>query len=68
MPNVQVTITTDGSVPSEPIEIEALDVVTALAVTDINVSKGTVEIWDGEQRLARLRKRGGAGAAYWEVG
>ena len=67
MPNVQVTITPDDPDVGEKIEIETLDVVTALAVTDINVAKGTAEIWDGEQRLARLRKRGDEGAAYWEV-
>lgn len=68
MPNVQVTISPDDPVAGEKIEIETLDVVTALAVTDINVAQGTAEIWDGEQRLARLRKRGDGGATYWEVG
>lgn len=68
MPNIQVTITTDGPASSELIEIEALDVVTALAVTDINVRRGTAEIWDGELRLARLRKHGDGSATYWEVG
>lgn len=68
MPSVQVTITPDNPAVGEKFEIETLDVVTALAVTEINVTQGTAEIWDGEQRLARLRKRGDEGAAYWEVG
>ncbi len=68
MPNVQVTIMPEGPVEREKIEIQTPDIVTALAVTDINVSQGIAEIWDDEQRLARLRKRGDGSATYWEVG
>lgn len=65
MQPVKLTITPDGG---DTIEIETLDIVTALTVTDINVGHGTAEIREGEQLVARLRKRGNEAAPYWEVG
>jgi hypothetical protein len=42
-------------------------VITALTIADINVGTGDAEIWDGEQRLARLSKHGGVHATFWRV-
>ena len=48
--------------------LDTSDTRTALLIADINIDKGAAEIWDGERRLARLRKRGGDHASFWEVG
>jgi len=47
--------------------LEAPDIATALTIADINVGTGDAEIWDGEQRLARLSKHGGGYATFWRV-
>lgn len=67
MPNVQLTITPEGPVEREAIKIETPDVITALAVTDINLGTGAAELWDGDRRLARLSKLGNGQATFWQV-
>ena len=51
-----------------PVELEAPDVGLALVIAEIGTAKGPTEIWKRTHRLARLRKRGPAGASFWEVG
>ena len=53
--------------PDAAIALEALDIATALTIADINVGNGDAEIWDGEQRLAKLSKHGGVYATFWRV-
>ena len=39
----------------------------ALVIADINMRNGTAEIWDGEKRVALMRKRNGERQAFWEL-
>jgi hypothetical protein len=55
-----------------PIRLKTIDINAALAVLDINLSDGVLsdgiaEIWEGERRLARLKRRGDFPALFWEV-
>ncbi|QKG72021.1 hypothetical protein [Erythrobacter mangrovi] len=51
-----------------PLDLDALDIATALTVADINTISGQAELWDGERRIARLIRHGEAGAPFWQVG
>ena len=39
----------------------------AMIVADINMTKGTAEIWDGPKRIARVEKQAASGANFWKV-
>ena len=67
MAKLRVAIHARTEFQYEDFALEALDIATALAIADINVGKGDAEIWDGEQRLARLSKHGGVHATFWRV-
>lgn len=67
MARIEVIIETDKDADAEPLAFDTRDAATALVVADINVGDGSAELWDGERRLARLRKRGEPGASYWEL-
>lgn len=56
-----------GAQVDDALELHSSDLASALAVADINLSKGAVEIWDGARRLARLVKHRENYATYWEV-
>lgn len=68
MNKLRVSIQSPDSDAAKDIDIEALDISTALMVADINLGHGDAEIWDGDNRLARLSKMAGAHAPYWRVG
>ena len=67
MRRIQLVIAPKDKEAAEPTVLDALDAATALAVADINMADGAAELWDGEQRLARLKRRGDPDAAFWEV-
>jgi hypothetical protein len=67
MAKLRVAIHARTEFQYEDFALEALDIATALAIADINVGKGDAEIWDGQQRLARLSKHGGVHATFWRV-
>lgn len=39
----------------------------AMVVTEINLTSGAAEIWDGSKRIARLEKQPATGAPFWKV-
>lgn len=68
MANVRVTIEPESPEAGAPVELETLDITTALAVADINIlERGSAAIRQGERLLARLVKRGDGQSTYWEV-
>lgn len=52
---------------SENIELEAPDIISALAIIDINACTQGAEIWQGERRIARLLRCGENAAPFWRV-
>ena len=68
MNKLRVSIQSPDPDAREDIDLEALDMSTALMVADINLGHGRAEIWDGDNRLATLSKMAGAHASYWRVG
>ena len=67
MSRIRVSIHGHVNRADDQFALEALDIATALTIADINVGTGDAEIWDGEQRLARLSKHGGVHATFWRV-
>ena len=59
MTKLRVAIHAKTDFRNEDFALEAPDIATALTIADINVGNGDAEIWDGEQRLAKLSKHGG---------
>ena len=57
----------DSHDPAAEIAFEARDMTMALTILDINVGRELAEIWDGEQRLARLSKHSDGRATFWRV-
>lgn len=68
MSRIHLSIEQRSSIGDDPMIVEALDVHTALTIADINLRKGSAELWDGERRLGRLIKHGGDHATFWEIG
>jgi len=67
MQRYRLLINGDSETGRAPLSLETPSVPVALLVADINMSGGTAEIWDGERRIARMRKRLGARQGFWEV-
>ena len=67
MNRLRIAIHGSARDPDAAIALEALDIATALTIADINVGNGDAEIWDGEQRLAKLSKHGRVYATFWRV-
>ncbi|MEZ5680375.1 MAG: hypothetical protein R3E14_03670 [Erythrobacter sp.] len=68
MRRIQLSIEVDRCGRDGLLELDVLDEATALLVADINVRSGSAEMWDGDRRLARLTKHGGAHATFWQLG
>ena len=43
------------------------DIQTALIVADINLPRGSAELWEGERHIARIQKQAGPRSTYWRV-
>ncbi|MBX7539881.1 hypothetical protein [Qipengyuania sphaerica] len=67
MTRLQLALELRHSVHGDVVRMGAIDVHTALAIADINVERGSAELWDGERRLGRLTKHGGDHATFWEI-
>ena len=67
MTKLRVAIHAKTDFRNEDFALEAPDIATALTIADLNVGHGDAEIWDGEQRLAKLSKHGGVYATFWRV-
>ncbi len=67
MARLRVAIHARSDFQDENFALEAPDIVTALTIADINVGRGSAEIWEGESLLARLSKHGGVHAPFWRV-
>lgn len=67
MRRITLSITPRDFDEAGPVEMEALDVPTALAIANINVQSGSAELWDGQRKLGRLTKHGKDHATFWEV-
>ena len=48
-------------------KFDAASIEAALIVSDINIGRGTAELFEQGRRVARLTKRGTGHAPYWEV-
>lgn len=68
MPRVEIALCSRYDAKGTTVTIEALDVPTALTITDINVSAGAAELWQDGRRLSRLTKHGGLHGTFWELG
>lgn len=65
---IHVTIENNSpSLRGAPLDIQARSVAMALTIAEINADSGRAEIWDGDRRLATLKRRGDGRASYWEV-
>lgn len=53
--------------PQQHVMLDVLDPATALIIAEINADEGSAELWDGDRRIARLTRRGTAGAGFWEI-
>lgn len=49
-------------------ELDSDSVESALLVSDINLVRGTAELFADGKRIARLTKRGLGHAPFWELG
>lgn len=67
MPRIEIALCSRYDEKGETVMIDALDVSTALTITDINVSAGEAELWQEGRCLGRLTKHSGAHATFWEV-
>ncbi|MBY6127885.1 hypothetical protein KUW15_04065 [Qipengyuania aquimaris] len=67
MPRIEIALSPHDARDGEPVTFQAFDVPTALLIADINGSLGDAELWREGKRLARLTRRGGAHACFWEV-
>ena len=67
MTRIKVALSPRQSGQGDVVMIGAFDVHTALAIADINIERGSAELWDGERRLGRLTKHGGNHATFWEI-
>lgn len=68
MPRIEIAMCSRYDEKGETITIEALDLPTALMITDINVSAGNAELWQDGKRICRITKHSGEHAAFWELG
>lgn len=68
MPRIEIALSSRYNEKEKSITVEALDVPTALTITDINVSAGNVELWQDGRRIGVLTKHGGSHATFWELG
>ena len=67
MPRIEIALCSRYDEKGEIVRMDALDVPTALTITDINVTAGEAELWQDGRRLGRLTKHGGAHGTFWEV-
>lgn len=67
MHRFRLEFTQDGGLHGNRQSLDVPDIVTALAVADINLPRGVAELHDGDRRIARLEKRGHAGRTYWHI-
>ena len=67
MPRIEIALCSRYDEKGETIRMQALDVPTALTITDINVLAGDAELWQDGRRLSRLTKHGGRHGTFWEV-
>ena len=49
------------------ISLDVPDIATALVVADINVPGHSAQLWDGEKKVAQLRRQKNADSGYWMV-
>ena len=72
MGRVQIVIRaaddTGESASGPDTEFDSASVEAALLVSDINLVRGTAELFADGKRIARLTKHGTGHAPYWEVG
>lgn len=68
MPRIEIALCSRYDEKGQAIRIEALDVPTALTITDINVSAGDAELWQDGKRIGRLTKHAAGHATFWELG
>ena len=67
MPRIEIALCSRFDQKGKNVTIGALDVPTALTITDINVADGDAELWQGGKRLSRLTKHGGRHGTFWEL-
>lgn len=67
MARLQLHIEPRDTWGGETVDVEPLDISTALVIANINLAKGAAEIWDGQTLLCRLVKHGAGTSCYWEI-
>ena len=67
MQRYRLEFSADGGLAGPRQSLDVPDIVTALAVADINLQHGVAELHDSNHRIARLEKRGRDGKTYWQV-
>ncbi|MCL6250919.1 hypothetical protein M3P36_07680 [Altererythrobacter sp. KTW20L] len=68
MPHYRIEYLSQGLNPGERMSMPVPDLRTALIVADINRPTGDVELWDGQQQIARLHREDGGRSGYWQIG
>jgi hypothetical protein len=68
MPDYRIEYLSQGLNPGERLSMPVPDLRMALIVADINRPTGDVELWDGQQQIARLHREGGGRSGYWQIG
>ena len=68
MTDLQLTVRIHGDSNERDLEFQATDVAVALVIADINADLGRADIRCGDQVLARLTRRNGDHAPFWQVG
>jgi hypothetical protein len=68
MPKLHVVLEEREHGCDRAVALETPTIELALVVARISSVSGETEIWNGTQRLARLRRLGPARAPYWQVG
>lgn len=66
MSEYRIEYLSNGKQPGLRISLPVPDITTALVVADINRPDGAVELWNGDQQLARLQRD--SDSAFWKVG
>ena len=67
MQRIEIALLPATGILTGPVMMEALDVQTALTITDINIEAGGAELWCDGRCLGTLTKHGGHHATFWEV-
>lgn len=67
MHHYRIEFHSENQISRQDLSLTAPNVVTALIVADINVGKGSADLWDGERHIAHLQPGAAGRMGYWIV-